>query len=125
MDPRPINATDPATTPPPPPPPLMYASPRSYSSPLHPYESARPRANRVVITLWATVFVQLLFIWPFIENLRELYAIAAGDEIGEEFKAWHTVNLVGIGLNLLVVLLQIIFWMMWVHRTYRNLPALG
>jgi hypothetical protein len=100
--------------------PLNYAS-ASYL----PYESARPRARVVIALSWVAIVCQLILIWPQLNDLRELQGIVRGDEPSDEISTSTWVQ-VGVGLvYLLVIIVCVVYWLMWVHRTYRNLRPLG
>ena len=115
MDPHTNSSARPA------PPPLMYASPQRQRR----YESAWPRAKRVIIVLWIGIIAQLIMIWPGIDTILQYQQISAGQEITEDFRPVDIFTLVGSLSFVVAYVLGVIFWMMWVHRTYRNLPALG
>jgi hypothetical protein len=102
------------------PPTLSYAS-----ATVFPYESARPRARVVIVLSWVLIGVHLLLIWPSIVDVLDLQRFIRGEEIADEPTVTALMSLV-LGVVLLIVyLVVVIFWLMWVHRTYRNLPALG
>jgi hypothetical protein len=90
-----------------------------------PYDSARPRARVVNGLLWAFIALQILALWPAFHEISRLRAVRAGEEVVEEITP-AVIGAIAIGLAFMVVyVLLIVFWMMWVHRTYRNLRPLG
>jgi hypothetical protein len=88
------------------------------------YQSARPRARVVIGLTWALIALEVLMIGPQIMEIRHQGDVAAGRAEPQVTAAnWAAL---GIGLVMLAVLITaIVFWMMWVHRTYRNLRPLG
>ena len=75
----------------------------------------------MVALTWACLVLNLLLIWPSIADIGDLRATVAGEEVDEEFRAHHMVQLAVGGLYMISAILVTIFWMMWVHRSYRNL----
>jgi hypothetical protein len=137
--PRPVPAQ--VNAPPHASPPLIPAyAPRSLA-PLRPYESAMPRARWVVGLAWATIVIEVLMIGPHVINLRAMRQMQADTAAGVEADyelAYGGDGLYGAGpaadetvgslltmLFLALALVGLVFWLTWVHRTYRNLPALG
>ena len=96
-----------------------------------PYASAMPRAKVVIAVSWAMIAVQALMVWPHVEDVRAWRNYAAGVEAAEDagvLLGMTAPDLAAVLLGLLFLVLavvSVVFWMMWVHRTYRNLPALG
>lgn len=133
---------EPHSGPPPVPPvapPQPYVPPYADASliTIRPYESARPRARGVVSLNWAAIVLGALLIWPQVLTLQSLQQmraeVAAGVEVDYEIAGVLGTGLtvaefVSLGLAVVYLLLigvLFVFWMKWVHRTYRNLPALG
>ena len=96
-----------------------------------PYASARKRARVVIGLWWAMIAVQALWVWP---NLHTVFAwrhYAAYGEAAEEdvvlleMTAMDLAGSVLAVLSLVLYVVAAVFWFLWVHRTYRNLPALG
>lgn len=104
----------------PPPLPLAYASPYALA-----YRSAAPLARILVRWIWVTVFAQVVLLWPSVIGLLNRIAHARGapgdDELQMGIKIAEGISR-ALALASIVVL---VYWMLWVHRTYRNLPALG
>lgn len=96
---------------------LAYSSATIYS-----YKSARPRARVVIGLLWVTIVVQLMLLWPSVSDLRDAHAAQAGKELSDELTGTDVITLVSCPV---VYVPLTVFWMMWVHRTYRNLRTLG
>lgn len=95
------------------------------SGTIFPYESARPRARVVIGLLWASVALQVLMVWPTLMGIADLRAARAGVEVSDGLTPALIAEIV-IGLVYLVVyIVLVVFWMMWVHLTYRNLRPLG
>lgn len=83
---------------------------------------------------WAMIIVQALWVWPNVDTLLTWQDYFAGVEAaeGEEEQGillgMRAAELAGVVLGILFLALFVaatVFWLMWVHRTYRNLPALG
>jgi hypothetical protein len=117
----PTASLAPSSTPVPPPPlPLAYAT-----AALVPYESPAPRARMAIRWTWATVVAELLTLWPIASTLAQRVTMARGGEAGD---ANMPIVVVQGAIQLayaIVSVVALVFEMMWVHRTYRNLPALG
>jgi hypothetical protein len=91
-----------------------------------PFESARPRAKVVIGLLWTSIVLQLLLLWPAVNEVIRLKGLKAGEEEVFEGIGPSLILMIAAGLSLVVVyIVLIVFWMMWVHRLYRNLRALG
>ena len=136
----PPEAPDPPPVDPsgPPPPPLPSVGepyvPQylGYSSVVfRPYESARPRARTLVRLLCALVVLHVMMLWPSIEDLSELRQARARGDTSHVFADDETISsptdvvfLVLGFVQSVVWVLVIVYWMMWVHRTYRNLGPL-
>lgn len=96
---------------------LAYSSAMIYS-----YQSARPQARVVIGLLWVTIVVQLMLLWPSVSDLRDAHAAHAGKELSDELTSTDVITLVSCPV---VYVPLTVFWMMWVHRTHRNLRSLG
>ena len=128
-----MTHADPASSSPAPPPP-MPAEPLAYATgglPA-PYVSARPWAKVVIGLSWAMAAVHVGTVWPKVETLRywRAYDPKAEDGIAVEgayfgMSAADLADTVLTGIFLTLWLVALVFWCMWVYRTYRNLPALG
>jgi hypothetical protein len=79
----------------------------------------------VVGLTWALIAVHLLLVWPYVETVRywRRYDPQAEVDAGAPFFETSVAALGFVFTAIYVVAL--VFWCMWVHRTYRNLPALG
>ena len=94
-----------------------------------PYASARPRAEVVVALSWVLVALQLVLLWPLIDAVRywSMDDPAAWEPLGgRSFRSLAAVARTLPGLVFAAVYgVAAVYWCMWVHRTYRNLSALG
>jgi hypothetical protein len=110
------------------PPYLMYSS-----ATIFPYLSARPRARVLVRWLWALLALQVVMLWPAVEDLFQVSRAQGSDEAAavvmdddSDFRSLKGVIFVAVPFAQLVCLVnRVVYWMMWVHRTYRNLRPLG
>ena len=125
---RPAIPVVPPSAPPGAPPTLIsYAGP---GLPV-PFASPRPRAKRYVALAWTLVVLQILSAWPAVHAARH-GPVTFDYSYGEPDDAYFLVTsptdvaetVLGLA-HLLAYVVSVVFWCMWVHRTYRNLPALG
>ena len=90
------------------------------------YVSAQKRANLVKLLLIVGIVISVISI---LSLLLELAFPPFGDdqEVGENPAAFTVLMLqMGVGLiQFLVYIATIVVFCMWLHRSYRNLPALG
>lgn len=97
-----------------------------------PYASARPRAKVIVWLSWAAVALQVLLVWPSVEDVLywRSYDPAAEVDVQSE-RVLLGMTTADLAENVLLLALAVVFgvvtivWFMWIYRTYRNLPALG
>ena len=110
----------------PPPVPYAFPMPLGYAAGVYmPYVSARGRARVVIVLSCVVIACQLAMTWPQLEHIDELRAVAAGGPASDGLSTTDWV-LIGTGvLTVVVSIVLVVFWMMWVHRTYRNLQPLG
>lgn len=138
------RSRDTAELPPPLPEPASAVSPvplpvpaqyLGYSSSVYlPYESPRPLARVLIPLIWAMAALQVVMVWPSMDDifkLREQRAAQVADAVVPPptfddimTPAVMAFVIVG-GVQGIVWIVMIVFWAMWVHRTYRNLPPLG
>ena len=100
-----------------------------------PYASARPRARVLIGLLWAAVVLQLLHVWPQLHTVSELRAATlatSAEQVAKHLSRSDPFEstsarpfVVLFSLTGLLLILYVVWWMMWVHRTYRNLRPLG
>lgn len=95
----------------------------SYATPVVlPYTSARRRAKVLVWLIWLMILIELVGIWLAFERLSVTRARLVDETLSDE----PTPAALNVGtVAIFVVIVYVVCWMMWVHRTYRNLPALG
>ena len=88
--------------------------------------SGRMRARAVMFLLAACAVVSLISIFSAYLQIELLSGVVAGGEISDEQIQANDVRegLVGL-LWLAVFLATAIAFLLWLHRAYRNLPALG
>jgi hypothetical protein len=124
--PEPASAVLPVPLPPP-----QYLP---YSSSMYlPYDSPRPRARVLVTLLWVVAALQVVMVWPGMDDIFELRSLRAMREApGATPVTFDDLMAPGKPVFMIVGFVQgilwivmIVFWAMWVHRTYRNLPPLG
>lgn len=107
----------------------------AYSAPAFlPYESPRPLAGVLIPLIWAMAVLQVVMVWPSMDDIFKLREQRAAQVAGAVVPpptfddimtpAVMAFVIVG-GVQGIVWIVMIVFWAMWVHRTYRNLPPLG
>jgi hypothetical protein len=95
-----------------------------------PYASAHPRAKVYIALAWTLVALQILSVWPAVHSAwHGPFEYVYGDPADDSyffFTSPADVAATVLGLAYLVAyVVAVVFWCMWMHRTYRNLPALG
>ena len=124
--------SDVSLQPPVPPPPFIA----SYATPgVWPYESAGPRARTLVTLTKVGIAFQALYVLLQVKAIRAHHAAIAQVAAGGASEAEAADALLASTSLLPEAVLDLlsgafgiwalVVWMMWVHRTYRNLPALG
>ena len=101
------------------PPTISYASAANVL-----YVSPRPLATRAVRALWVAVVAQTLLLFPALATLSVRRAYARGEEVTAWTRVLRAAGLVEI-IGGMAALVSLVFWLMWVHRTYQNLRALN
>jgi len=92
-----------------------------------PFASLRLRAQLAVAALAATVAVELISIpvnAALISRLSSFADLSAVYEMGEEFSLTEILSVLVTLLLLVVYIVAVVLFLMWLHRAYRNLPAL-
>ena len=98
--------------------------------PAAPYASARPRADVVVALTWGLIALQVVMLWPTVDAVR-WWSMDNPEAEWEPLGGRSLRPLAAVARTLpgrlFMVLYPVtaVFWCTWVHRTYRNLPALG
>ena len=106
-----------------------------YSSPAKEvYESPRRLARLLIPWIWIVAALQVMMVWPGMDDIFELRderaQRAAGtfippSPLGLQMSASDWVFLVVGAAQGVAWIVMIVFWAMWVYRTYRNLTPLG
>jgi Domain of unknown function (DUF4328) len=91
-----------------------------------PFASGRTRARLVIWLLMAGIVVDILATISGFFQISFLSDWVAGAEITEDEVFWNDLRQVAIALpKLFIYLTTVVLFSMWIHRAYRNLPALG
>ena len=94
--------------------------------PIPPYDSAHFRARLTIIFLALNIVLDLIALGSGFMEIGLLSRAQEGGTITDtEAEANDTRQAIIGGLQLLTFVLTAIFFLMWIHRAHRNLPALG
>lgn len=94
--------------------------------PFPPYESAHFRARMTIIFLALNIVLDLIALVSGFMEIGLLSGIQEGRTITDaEAEANDIRQAIVGGLQLLTFVFTVIFFLMWIHRAHRNLPALG
>jgi hypothetical protein len=89
-----------------------------------PYASASNRATFVVLALAALVVA--LALWTIVDVIAVILYQGSGRTLAKAaFEIVSLSTLLAALLFLVAYVISIVAWCMWMHRVYRNLPALG
>lgn len=103
----------------------IYAPPPSYNR-VQPFESGHTRALLVIIFLAAGIFLDVITIASDFMQVNLLSDVLAGREVSAAAADSNDTRVMLLGIiYTLNFLLTVVFFLMWFHRAYRNLPALG
>lgn len=91
-----------------------------------PFASGQARARWVIGSLLVSLVLDLAAVIALLAQMTLLAKAAAGQTITMAEAAANDGRLQAIGaLQILIGLITAVFFLMWLHRTHRNLPALG
>ena len=107
--------------------PIPYAMPGLSA----PYASAWPRARVVIGLSSALIALQLMMVWPAVDAGRWWGMGDAAATEWEPLGGRHLRPIAAVARTVpgrlfsILYVVTVVFWCAWVHRTYRNLRALG
>ena len=105
---------------------LSTPPPGRGSNVLVPFASGHTRARLVIGLLIAGIAVDVLASISGLFQISLLSSLIAGVEFTEDQMFWNDLREAAVALTkLFVFLTTVVLFSMWIHRAYRNLPALG
>ena len=91
-----------------------------------PFASGHTRAVAVVVIFCVIIFIDIVAVASGYAETRLLSAAQAGEEITEAQAETNDNRQAIIGIiQTLAILISIVFFLIWIHRAHKNLPALG
>jgi len=89
------------------------------------FASGQGRSKRVIIVLWILVVLDILAIFTARAQLGLISKYNAGERVLQEQSLSADRNQHNVAVLIFVgYILSVIFFLMWIHRAHRNLPAL-
>lgn len=96
------------------------------ADPVVPFFSGQARALRVIHFLWLTIALEFFAIAAGLMDVRSLVRYSADQPLPQSYWAASELRLAATGWSQgIVYLATAILFLMWFHRAYRNLVALG